>query len=72
MTWGSSLTFSMKAGSHAIVFINHTAVFLWLSGGGLEFRTLFGVVDFISFTANENNITVSVTETNATITAYFI
>lgn len=71
LTWGTSLSFSMSAGSHALVLVNHTAVMLWLSGGGLETRALYGVVDFITFSSNKTTITVSVT-TDSTITAFYI
>lgn len=71
LTWGTSLSFSMAAGSHALVLTNHTAIMLWLSGGGLASRTLYGTADFITFSLSGTTVTVSAT-TDSTITAFYI
>lgn len=71
MTWGTSLSFNMAAGSHALVFANNVSYMLWLSGGGLAVHTLNGTTESVSITASGTTVTVETTVSH-TITAYYI
>lgn len=42
-TWGTSMSFEMQPGQHALVMISNTdCLMIWMSGGGMSFIRLYG------------------------------
>lgn len=57
-TWGTSMSFEMQAGQHALVMISNTdCLMVWMSGGGMSFIRLAG--SEAQVTSSGNTVTIN-------------
>lgn len=70
--WGTTLTFKMRAGTHALFCVNVRDVYLlWLNSDGLAKTHVLGSSTYETFVKNANGSITVTCQANATMTAFY-